>query len=125
MARLRPLAAVLLLAAFAVGGLGMPVLHEVAHAGETMEALAHRADADHHHHTALDDHGREALPPCPEALDGDLTCVPCASVSAAASFEEAAPVPPVDEGAEAAPAPLHVARGHEGAQTIRGPPALV
>lgn len=82
MSRLRTRAAVLLLAVFAVGGIGMPVLHEMAHAAEAADALAHHADADHQHHADPDHHGAEIDASCPESLCVDLTCSLCAATSA-------------------------------------------
>ena len=123
--RLRPLSALLLLAAFAVGGLAAPFAHEVGHAGEAQDALAHRSDADHHHHDALDDHGLEVLPPCPDAFDADLACVLCAAPSAVVAHCEnglAVQQPIATNGRHvpgASASPLHAALGP------RGPPALV
>ena len=124
MGRLRSVAAFVLLAAFAVGGFGAPVLHEIAHAGEAAEALAHRADADHHHHTALDDHGAEALPPCAEALDADLTCVLCAAAGAAVALAEV-PLVRHDDPARLGTEAEGVAAHDRTSPDARGPPALV
>jgi len=82
---LRPLLASALLAVWAVGGVVLPVAHDVGHSGEQVERAERIAEThdDHHHHEAESLHGTEAQPYCPETVDIDLICAVCSTHAAA------------------------------------------
>ncbi|HIG73519.1 MAG TPA: hypothetical protein EYQ24_02745 [Bacteroidetes bacterium] len=127
MTSFRSAIALLLLAALAAGGTVAPVVHGALHAEETVEARAHTEHATdgHHHHEAGDDHGQEALPPCPEPLETHLTCVLFAPATAVFSLRRAALVAP---SAVPLPAPWRAALPASDGLAVhgpRGPPALV
>ncbi|GAB5535423.1 MAG: hypothetical protein Rubg2KO_16720 [Rubricoccaceae bacterium] len=78
---LRPVFASVLVAALAMGGVVLPVLHDAAHALERTEVeLAH---SDHHHHQLEDTHDAEAQPYCPDAAEVELVCAVCSTQIAA------------------------------------------
>jgi hypothetical protein len=121
-----PVAAWLLLIAFVIGGLVVPVAHEAAHLAEEMaaeRALAAAHAAADHHHDADTAHGTEVQPACPDAHERGWTCPVCqaptahavaASAFAGPSLRAAvSDVPPADALGRAAPADL----------AVRGPPA--
>lgn len=113
----------LLLAVFTVGGLFAPLLHEVEHAAEWKEArVDHVAAGDHHHHSAADDHGAEALPPCPEPLSADLACVLCHVVSVEAVAKTEAVVDDRPSVLSEQVAVRSVAGAAHGFHLVRGPP---
>ena len=113
---------ILLLASFVVGGFVAPVLHEMEHVAEWRQSRAEHASSVHHHHSASDDHDTEALPPCPDPLRIDLTCVLCHvikvnDVRAAASAVCRRTSSRVNEDSSSSIA--SVAHGH---YLVRGPP---
>lgn len=127
MTSFRSVIALLLLAALAAGGTVAPVVHGALHAEETADARAHTEHTGdgHHHHEAGDDHGREALPPCPEPLETHLTCVLFAPAAGAFSLQPAALVAP-----SPAPLPAHWRAALPASDGLtahgpRGPPVLV
>ena len=116
----RPVFALVLAAAFAVGGLVLPVAHDVAHAGERTDWVA-QTHGDHHHHDDASTHGHEAQPACPDSGHLEMDCALCqAPVGADLSHGTVA--------AGGAPETTPLAHGHEAAHageagtSVRGPP---
>ena len=107
-------------------GVVAPVVHTAGHAHEQMawHEAHHGTDADgHHHHETTDDHGTEAMPPCPEPMDAHVVCVlnkvSVAGVALPLASEAVPPVGTLGAAAVLAPHGPSVA-----ASRARGPPRL-
>lgn len=113
----RPVFASVLLAALAMGGVVLPVLHDAAHVAERVEV--EQAHSDHHHHQVEDDHGAEAQPYCPEAASIELVCALCqvhvgAALASAMTLEAEPPArrgPPEGARTQRVGGPISFARG--------------
>lgn len=117
--------ALVLLAAFVVGGLIAPVLHEMDHVEQWRQSRAEHRGAGHHHHAAADDHDSEALPPCPDPVSVDLTCILCSGTRSLAcgSTKVVVRSSASDAFSEASATTFaYVPQGHN---LVRGPPKQV
>ena len=119
----RPVLAAFLLAVLAVGGVVLPVAHDVAHAEAPDVVETAHADG-HHHHEVADAHGVEAQPVCPEAVDPDLACALC-QVHVAASMPSTPCVLSTPPPTFGAPADLAAHAPAGAASRSRGPPLSI
>lgn len=113
----------LLLAVLIAGGVLAPLMHRAWHAEETVRVRAsHLTEATHHHHEAGEDHGTEAVAPCPEPLAADWACVLCHGVSEHLPGVPVAIVPPVSASRAAGNPEAAVFSVAVERRSIRGPP---
>lgn len=118
--------ALLLLAVFAAGGVLAPAVHEVWHAEETARLRAsHLTDPTHHHHLSAEEHGTEAVEPCPDPLAADWSCVLCHGVSVHVPAMQGTVVPPASGRRLAGTGEALVPAARVAHHSIRGPPKAV
>lgn len=120
---LRPVLAFVLLSVWAVGGVVLPVAHDVAHSGEQAERAERIAEThdDHHHHGVESPHGTEVQPYCPETLDVDLMCAVCSTSAEALVASSSLVLEAPDRQLGASDAETRAA-GEGALHSARGPP---
>ncbi|HLT47261.1 MAG TPA: hypothetical protein VK002_08545 [Rubricoccaceae bacterium] len=123
--RRTPAHSLLLLAAFVLGGLVAPSLHQARHAAERAAERAEHVAAGHHHHTAADAHPAEADAPCPEPATPNLHCVLCHGVSLALPAAPAGVLTPARKVRLEADSRARATSAVPGLLSIRGPPEPV
>jgi hypothetical protein len=123
--RRTPAHSLVLLVAFALGGVAAPSLHRAWHTEEQAEERAAHVAAGHHHHTAADAHGDEAAAPCPEPVAVDLHCVLCHGVSVGLPAAPTAVLAPARQVRLCAVPCAKAPSASPGSLSIRGPPEPV
>lgn len=123
----RSAGAVLLLAAFAVGGVLVPAAHEAAHGWERLEAraaLAGHADDGHHHDEVGHTHGPEVQAPCPTPVALHLDCATCVGLSVSTAQAEAPALTPRERRGVVTLGHAPPASASVDSVPIRGPPLV-
>jgi hypothetical protein len=117
---------ILLLFAFAAGGVVAPAVHRVHHEVEAGAVRAAHAEAGHHHHDAFGAHGLEWTPACdrPIVLD-DLACVLCKGLHAGELPATPGLVAPSQPAGPAVGSSTVQGAESAGSARVRGPPRLI